>query len=245
MRKLIFFIALLMAQSHYGQKNNLQGTLNARDTTFLEFNYKALIIPSVMIGYGLIATESHSLIDINNGIKEEVTEHIDEKFTVDDISQYVPAIAVYGLNMFGVKGKHNLKDRSIVLATSYLIMSSSILGLKTITRVERPDGSSRNSFPSGHTATAFVGAEFLWQEYKDVSIWYGLAGYAVATGTGFFRIYNDRHWFSDVVAGAGIGILSTKIAYWITPFIEKKCLKSGTKRINMIKLLYHFTTGKK
>ncbi|WP_335964580.1 phosphatase PAP2 family protein [Galbibacter sp. PAP.153] len=233
-----------MTHSHYGQKNNLQDTLNAKGTTFLEFNYKALIVPSVMIGYGLIATESHSLININNGIKEEVTEHIDEKFTVDDISQYAPAIAVYGLNMFGVKGKHNLKDRSIVLATSYLIMSSSVLGLKTITRVERPDGSSRNSFPSGHTATAFVGAEFLWQEYKDVSIWYGIAGYAVATGTGFFRIYNDRHWFSDVVAGAGIGILSTKIAYWITPFIEKKVFKKRYKKDKYDKAFVPFYNGK-
>jgi hypothetical protein len=50
------------------------------------------------------------------------------------------------------------------------------------------------------------------QEYKDVSIWYGISGYVVATGTGFFRMYNDRHWLTDVAAGAGIGILCTKTA---------------------------------
>ena len=106
-------------------------------------------------------------------------------------------------------------------------MGSSVYALKNITKIERPDGSSNNSFPSGHTATAFAGAEFLWQEYKDVNIWYGITGYAVATGTGIFRIYNARHWLSDVVMGAGIGILTTKIAYWIFPYIDNhhsRCL---------------------
>lgn len=93
-----------------------------------------------------------------------------------------------------------MRDRSVILVTSYAIMATTVLGLKSISHVERPDGSSNNSFPSGHTATAFMGAEFLYQEYKDKSIWYGIAGYAVATGTGLFRIYNNRHWLTDVAA---------------------------------------------
>lgn len=85
----------------------------------------------------------------------------------------------------------------------------------------RPDGSSRNSFPSGHTATAFVGAELLRREYWEVSPWIGVAGYAVAAGTGFFRMYNNRHWLTDVLSGAGIGILSVEAAYWLYPTISK------------------------
>ncbi len=107
------------------------------------------------------------------------------------------------------------------MATAYLIMGATILGTKKLTAIERPDGSTRNSFPSGHTATAFMGAEFLYQEYKHKSVWYGVSGYALATTTAFFRMYNNRHWFSDVVTGAGIGILSTKIAYWIHPFVNR------------------------
>lgn len=76
-------------------------------------------------------------------------------------------------------------------------------------------------FRLGIQRTAFVGAELLWQEYKDQSIWYGVAGYAVATGTGFFRMYNNKHWLSDVAMGAGIGILSTKIAYWLLPLFDR------------------------
>ncbi|MCL6462831.1 PAP2 superfamily protein [Flavobacterium micromati] len=195
----------------------------------IKFNYKQLIIPSLLIVYGVIGIESDQLKSFNLDLQEEVKEHIDEKVTLDDFSQYAPAISVYGLNAAGIKGKNNLKNRSILFATSYLIMTTSVLGLKSLTKVTRPDGTSINSFPSGHTATAFAGAEFLWQEYKDKSIWYGIAGYAVATGTGIFRIVNNRHWLTDVAAGAGIGILSTKIAYWINPFIQEKIFKSKEK----------------
>lgn len=185
-------------------------------------DYKPLIVPAVLIGYGIIGIESEQIKLFNSQIREEVTEDIDEKITIDDFSQYAPAASVYTLNAFGVKGKHNFRDRTVIMATSYLIMSATVLGMKSITKIERPDGTSKNSFPSGHTATAFAGAELMYQEYKDQSVWYGVAGYAVATGTGIFRMYNNRHWLTDVAAGAGIGILSTKIAYWINPYLSRQ-----------------------
>lgn len=230
--------------SYYSNAQQLQqkDSLKNTKTENLKFKYKQLIIPTVLIGYGVIGIESDGLKFVNSGIKEEVNENIDEKFTIDDFTQYVPAASVYGLNAFGVKGKHNFKDRTIILGTSYLIMSASVLSLKSIAKVERPDGSAFNSFPSGHTATAFAGAEFLWQEYKDVSIWYGISGYVIATGTGVFRMYNDRHWLTDVVAGAGIGILSTKIAYWINPFIQKKIFNSRVS--NGTSIIAPFYNGK-
>lgn len=208
----------------------------------LSLNYKKVIIPSLLIAYGIVGIESDQLKLFNTQIKEEVNENIDRKITMDDFTQYLPATSVYSLNAFGVKGKHNFKDRTIILGTSYIIMSASVLSLKSITKVERPDGSAFNSFPSGHTATAFAGAEFLWQEYKDVSILYGISGYIIATGTGAFRIYNDRHWLTDVVAGAGIGILSTKIAYWINPWIQEKIFKSKEK--NSMSAIAPFYNGK-
>ncbi len=192
----------------------------------LKFKYKQLIIPTLLIGYGVIGLASDDLKDFNLGIRNEVTDDIDGKLTIDDYSQYAPALSVYALNLCGIKGKNNLRDRSIILGTSYLLMSGTVMGLKSSTKVERPDGSGFNSFPSGHTATAFAGAEFMWQEYKDVSVWYGISGYIVATGTGFFRIYNNKHWLTDVAAGAGIGILSTKVAYWIFPYVNKHIFKS-------------------
>lgn len=238
--KAISLVFLFVFFSANAQQND---SITKIDSTShqLKFNYKQLIIPGVLIGYGVIGLESDQLLSFNSQIKKEVTEDIDNKITIDDFSQYAPAASVYALNAFGVKGKNNMRDRSVIFVTSYAIMATTVLGLKSITHEERPDGSSNNSFPSGHTATAFAGAEFLWQEYKDKSIWYGIAGYAVATGTGLFRIYNNRHWLTDVAAGAGIGILSTKIAYWINPYITKKLFKSSSenKSTSMIMPFYN------
>ncbi|KAF2337933.1 phosphatase PAP2 family protein [Flavobacterium ginsenosidimutans] len=238
--KTIFFLFLFGLFSANAQQNDSIAKIDSTSNN-LKFNYKQLIAPSILIGYGVIGLESHQLLSFNSQIKEEVTEDIDEKITIDDFSQYAPAASVYALNAFGVKGKNNMRDRSVILVTSYAIMATTVLTLKSVSNVERPDGSSNNSFPSGHTATAFMGAEFLYQEYKDKSIWYGIAGYAVATGTGLFRIYNNRHWLTDVAAGAGIGILSTKIAYWINPYITKKLFKSSAenKSTSMIMPFYN------
>lgn len=182
--------------------------------------YKQLALPAILVGYGVIGLGSKELKAVNREIKSYVNQNVDDGTSIDDYTRYVPALSVYALNALGIKGKHNFRDRTIILVTSQLIMCGTTMSLKKLSKIERPDGSTSNSFPSGHTAIAFAGAEFLWQEYKDVSVWYGVTGYIVAGATGLLRIYNDRHWLTDVAAGAGIGILSTKVAYWIHPFLQ-------------------------
>lgn len=237
MRKINFlFIALILTSKLFGQNktvDSLQIDSNPK------FQYKSLIIPSIFIGYGIIGLESHTLKDINSDTKNELHEHIDKKFTIDDISQYAPFLSVYALNATGIKGKNNFKDRTIILGTAYIIMGATVNIIKKTGNVERPDGTSNNSFPSGHTATAFMGAEFLFQEYKDESIWYGISGYVVAAGTGFFRMYNNRHWLTDVAAGAGIGILSTKLAYWIHPWMKRNIFSNHKKLNGVIMPIYN------
>ena len=179
------------------------------------------LVPGTLIGVGIIGLESDWLKYQNKEIKEDLLENIDRKFTIDDFSQYVPMAETYGLNLCGVKGKHGYGDLTIILGTAYALVGVTVNVTKNLTKVERPDGSARNSFPSGHTATAFMGAELLRREYWNVSPWIGIAGYAVAAGTGFFRIYNNRHWLTDVLAGAGVGILSVQAAYWLYPAISK------------------------
>ena len=74
------------------------------------------------------------------------------------------------------------------------------------------------SFPSGHTATAFTGAELVRSEY---GLGIGIAAYGVAAGVALLRLYNERHWVGDVLFGAGIGILSARIGYWMLPLWQK------------------------
>jgi len=187
---------------------------------------KSLIIPASLMAYGFVSLDNENLQSLDRSIKEEVREDNPRFHTnVDNYLQYAPAIAVYGLNAIGVKGKNNFRDRTMIYLLSNCIMGVTVQSLKAITKVQRPDGFGTNAFPSGHTATAFVAAEFLHQEYKDASPWYWIGGYLTATATGVLRIYNNRHWFRDLLPGAGIGILSTKFTYWIYPVIKKRIFK--------------------
>ncbi len=199
---------------------------------------RSLFIPTSLISYGFFAMGINSLKSLNRNIKSELQEdHSKFKTKTDNYLQYSPAIAVYVLNACGIKGKNNLRDRSMIYALSTLFATATVQSIKKITRVERPDGSCKTSFPSGHTTIAFAAAEFLHTEYKDISPWYGIAGYIAATATGVMRLYNNKHWLSDIVAGAGFGILSTKLAYWIYPSIKKKLFKD--KNVSTMLLPYY------
>lgn len=172
-----------------------------------------VIPPLVLFGAGLYATTDNDIIN-RHELKEERDEYIPKfRHHIDDYLQYAPIAAVYGLNAFGVKGKNDFRNRTALLVKSELIMATLTFSLKHITAVPRPDSGQPTSFPSGHTAQAFAAATFMVKEYGDQSIWYSISAYSVAGTIGVFRVMNNRHWISDVLAGAGIGILSTNLAY--------------------------------
>lgn len=85
-----------------------------------------------------------------------------------------------------------------------------------------------------------MGAELVRMEYKDSSPLYGIGAYTIACGVAFLRLYNERHWCNDVLAGAGIGILSARIGYWLLPF-EKKLfgLDKKKSRVNLAASPYY------
>lgn len=195
------------------------------------FPARMLLVPAVLITYGATSIGNEELRNINAEVKEELwTEREHRQLKIDNYLQWAPAAAVYGLNALGIKGRHNFRDRTIIYGLSTVIMSSTVFATKKFSNQLRPDGSNQFSFPSGHTANAFAGAEFLRLEYKDVSPWYGIAGYAVAATTGYLRMYNNKHWLNDVVAGAGIGILSTDLAWYLYPAVKKIFVKDKDKK---------------
>jgi len=199
---------------------------------------KEVLIPTAVVGVSALFVHNGWLTKQRENVQEILSAKGCRKFKVDEYSQYAPMAAVYGLNLCGVKGKHGIVDRTIMLAMSYATMGILVNTMKFSFKEKRPDGNARNSFPSGHTATAFMGAEFLYKEYKDVSPWIGYVGYAVAATTGYLRIYNNRHYINDVIAGACIGIASVKLAYWLYPkcFKRSKCYNT----LNVAGLPYYY-----
>ena len=207
------------------------------------FTLREVLIPTAIVGASAVFTGGGWGYKAREKVQEGISPRAGHKTKVDDYLQYSQMVAVYGLNLAGVKGKHSLKETTILLAMSYATMGILTNGMKYVVKERRPDSGSRNSFPSGHTATAFMGAEFLYKEYKDVSPWIGYAGYAVAAATGYLRIYNNRHYLNDVIAGACIGILSTKFAYWLYPRIFKRSRCGGKKRVAAMGMPYYSGEG--
>ena len=138
----------------------------------------------------------------------------DFKTGIDDYTQFFGPAMVVGLKLGGYEGRSDWPRLMASALMSYGIMAGFVNGIKYTAKEMRPDGSTANSWPSGHTATAFVGATLLHKEYGLTrSPWWSVAGYGVATATGVMRVLNNRHWISDVMSGAGIGIMSTELGY--------------------------------
>ena len=211
--KIITLVFCLFTSSIFAQITN--SPLEKKTT------YRTLILPSAFITYGFIALNNERFRTLDLSIRDEL-RYVDRKNHLDDYLELSPLVAVYGLNLLGKKGVHDIRELSKITGYSMVIMGVSVASIKLLTGKERPDGSAFTSFPSGHTSTAFMCAEILYQEYKDESILYGILGYTAATATGYLRVYNDKHWFSDVVAGAGFGILSTKLSYLLNEKLHSR-----------------------
>jgi membrane-associated phospholipid phosphatase len=170
-------------------------------------------IPITLISLGALGTLDNRIID-SKEIREERNEFTPHfHHNADNYLQFAPIIAVYGLNACGIKGKNSFANRTAILVKAEALVAAVTFSLKKITAVPRPDSGQPTSFPSGHTAEAFAAATFMAKEYGDQSIWYPIGAYTLATGIGAMRVLNNRHWATDVLAGAGIGILATEFAY--------------------------------
>ncbi len=237
---IIIFLALLVCLRAIARDS-----IPPRDTIFVEsvvkkpirdpnkFDYLTFSATQFFFVFVFVVLESFPITVLNESTRYELYEHQPKRMGLDNYTQYAPAAMVYGLNAIGVKGLHNFRDRTIIYATSQLINAALVIPIKHLVKEERPDGSNNLSSPSGHTATAFSSAQFMFREYKDSNFWLSISGYSFAVFTGVYRTINDRHWVNDVVAGAGFGILSTEMAYWLYPKINHM-LVGGDKRSAMM-----------
>lgn len=187
-------------------------TLKTENSRF-DFQYKKLYIP-----VGLMIAGSFTDGNGKNSIKNEIMNSRNRNLPgfrnhIDDYAQLTPFIALYGFEWIGMKPKTDWINRTAILAKGQILNLGMVYILKTTLKTTRPDGTSL-SFPSGHTANAFAGATILAIEYGENHKWVPYAAYGVATGVGIMRIANNKHYISDVLFGAGLGILSMKIAYW-------------------------------
>jgi membrane-associated phospholipid phosphatase len=206
--RLLFIITLfsLAFPNTYAQKSDsIKGKHNRA--------LRVVVAPVVLISAGLLTKDNNNVFD-----RFDVQDWRNENYSnfsnrADDVMQFLPIAVVYGLDIFKVKAKNDLLNRTLLLVKSEIVVNGLVHALKASTNVERPNGRNDHSFPSGHTAQAFCVATFMHKELGHKSVWYSIGAYTMASAVGVMRVLNNKHWISDVLVGAGIGTLSTNLIY--------------------------------
>lgn len=216
----VFFI--FCSGTLYGQNTNTSSN-SISDSSFNSVNDRhhylkppALIAPAALLLYGGLKPFVNAIPKLDDKIKNNIYQNYPDFHTnAADYLMWTPSASVYVLDAFKVKTEHNFREHLILDAGSVLITGGIGYGMRIISKHIKAYNSSDTKFPSGHTANAFRGAEILHQELKGTNKLLSYSGYVVATGVGLLRIYDKDHLLSEVITGAGLGIISTKLTYWI------------------------------
>lgn len=235
-KKLILAVTMsvILPMNAYGQQADCDSlSVKNRGLGNYEFKWRQTILPASLIGAGAVALAPGF---IRNGSRDITNNVIDirgsnKRLEFDDYIQYLPVAGSLMLGCAGIKAKHPFRDRFFIIATSYAPLAVLTNVPKFCINEKRPEFAGHNSFPSGHTATAFMGAELVRMEYGG---WYGIGAYTIAVGVGFMRMYNGRHWLHDVVAGAGVGILSARVGEWSCRLWQKIFQTNGKKENDLV-----------
>lgn len=145
---------------------------------------------------------------------------------------YLPALGLaYGAAAIGRAPK--VQEHVLHMAGGVLASGVATMALKSAVGRARPSNSEPErchrftrddacqSFPSGHTSSAFSLAAALTEEIRSPVVWVG--AYSAAALVGWSRVRNDRHWLSDVVAGAALGELTSRTTIrWLHRRSEKR-----------------------
>ena len=177
------------------------------------------VIPIALIASGVLMSTS----DFEKSLQTELRNTVGNDFytTVDDYTRYAPIVQLYAADLLGAKSKNHWFDQTKNIALSLALANvTSTLLKKEVYKLRPGGGTNANSFPSGHTTTAFATASVFYEEFKDSHPWLANSGYLFAAATGTLRMMNNAHYLSDVLVGAAIGILSARLVYQFDNLIK-------------------------
>ena len=213
--KTIILLIFCLLQTSIKAENYIK-----RNDTIPSLNTPSMLLPAM--GGGLVVAGSFLHFDHGGS-----TLGMDFKpafnYKADEVLRFVPAVAMVSMKAFGIENRtQEWSELMVRSVASTAIMGITVESTKRLVGRIRPNGSDMRSFPSGHSATAFLTASLFAKEYGHLSPWYSVGAYGVATSTSMLRRIGDHHWMSDVMVGAGIGILSTEIAYALADIFYQK-----------------------
>ena len=182
------------------------------------------IIPGTLLVYGALKPIVSGIQQLDSNIMTEVKKnHGDFHTNAADYIMWAPSASIYLMDAFKVNTKHSFQEHLLLDAGSLIVTGGIGYVMRKVTGNIKEYNMLGTKFPSGHTANAFRGAEIVHQELKDKHALLSYCGYLPAITVGVLRIYDKDHLLTEVLAGAGLGILSTKLTYWL--FEKTKLLK--------------------
>ncbi len=209
------FVLLMLSNSVWGQNIVKSDTLTTKIKK-PKMELKEFVVPGSLIILGTCLSGSDFEKEVKKGFHDGSEDAIDFALPIDDLIQYVPILELYTANIMGVKAKNHWFDQTKYLVIANLVTAGITHSGKYIINKQRPNGADY-AFPSGHTSFSFTNASVLYHEYKDTAPGLSHSGYILTSLVGGLRIINNKHWVSDVLVGAGLGILVTKLVYHFEP----------------------------
>jgi membrane-associated phospholipid phosphatase len=184
------------------------------------------IVPAGLIASGILLSDSKFEIELNRETRTRIGNSFN--YPIDEYTRFAPIAQMYIADLAGVKAKNHWFDQTKNMALSIIITDIITNTMKRHIYKVRPNGANAKAFPSGHSSLTFTTAAVLYEEFGETSPLLAYSGYGFAAMTGSFRLLNNKHYISDVLAGAGIGILVAKLVYhfdylfqW-NPFLKSK-----------------------
>ena len=216
-------VSVLMLCIPASAQNESRDSLDVSVRTPYEFRPAQAVLPSVLVGSAVAVhygCRDAGLNVVEGSLDDRIQHYFYQdlrkggtvpELSFDNYLQYAPFVMDLGLGMLGAKARNPLLDRTLEMALGTVACAVMSWSCKQLFYSIRPNG-NKGSFPSGHTDTVFLGAELVRMEYG----WgWGSCSYAMGVTVGVMRMYNNWHWFSDVLFGAGIGILAANIGGWL------------------------------
>ncbi len=214
--KLILGLSLFLLESNMMAQDTAQAVQRTESDSCPPLRIRETIVPISLLAYGSAKSFTPVIRQLDTDLRNNNSErHPNIGFNADDWIQWAPSTSVYALDAAGVKLKHRFREHLLLDAGSILITGGAGFVMRKISVRIDGFGIVDTQFPSGHTANAFRGAEMLRQEMSGRHPLLQWSGYLVAGLVAGSRLMRDEHYLSEVVAGAGLGILSTKITYGI------------------------------
>jgi len=219
MKKFYFlFLLILLLKNSWAQKSMI-----VKNDSIKNY-YKPAIVASTLILTSYVLYKSDLEKKLTANIRNKVGN--DFEFPIDNYIQYAPIAEIYIANIFKVKSLNNWKQQTTNLMFANALNGIITISLKHLINKTRPNN-AQFSYPSGHTSLSFTNATAVFYEYRNNSKVLAYSGFMFSSTTGAFRIINNKHWISDVLAGTGIGIISTSLVYYIKPLNNYKLLKTN------------------